>query len=144
MSEWEDGELAYQDALLTFDKALTIAPNYVYAYNDKGSTWRSWGDRQLMRSQFDLALHSYQQAILVYDQGLQLAPDFVSAHYNQGLALQQLGELYLNLGYEQDALLNWQAAQRRFSRCLEIAPASVDARREKERIQVKIGSYGRG
>lgn len=67
----------YAEALIAFERAIQLNPNYALAYNNKG--------RALSR------LKQYEEALIAYDQALRLDPAYAHAYNNKGVALRKLG-----------------------------------------------------
>jgi hypothetical protein len=65
-------------AILEFDKAIQLYPDYAEAYSNRGWSYRELGQ--------------YERAILDYDQAIRLSPNLVMAHNNRGDAFYQLGQ----------------------------------------------------
>ena len=74
---YDFGELKrYEDAIVAYDHAIRLDPNYAIAYHNKG---------------LDLYnLKRYEEAIAAYDQALRLDPNYAVAYNNKGLALYSL------------------------------------------------------
>lgn len=66
----------YKDALVAYQKAVEIRPNYAQAWNGQGKT--------LSR------LKQYKEALTAYDKSIQLRPDYVEAWSGRGFVLQSL------------------------------------------------------
>ena len=62
----------YQEAVLRYDQAIYLKPDYTIAYNNRG----------LAKNY----LEQYDAAIADYDRAIRLKPDFAEAYYNRGLA----------------------------------------------------------
>ena len=71
-------------ALDNFDNALTLSPNFVSAYFNKGDLHRALGET-------DKAIQAYASAIAA-------EPTFGEAYHNMGLALQKNGDLDAAIG----------------------------------------------
>ena len=78
-----------QDALSDFDKVLSLNPNVIYAWFNKGNIYYEAGD-------FTSAMQAYSEAI-------KLDPDFGEAFFNRGLA-------YLNSGNKNQAFADLSKA----------------------------------
>jgi protein O-GlcNAc transferase len=66
----------YQEALASYDRAVSLKPNYAEAYNDRGNTL--------------LSLHRPAEALASYDRALALKPNFAEFQNNRGNALIQM------------------------------------------------------
>lgn len=75
-SLYDQGE--YQEAIIWYDRVLTIDPNHVKALNNKGSALNK--------------LDQYQEAITWYDKALAIDPNEPKALKNKGIALKNLGQ----------------------------------------------------
>ncbi|MBW4476344.1 MAG: tetratricopeptide repeat protein [Tolypothrix brevis GSE-NOS-MK-07-07A] len=75
------GNLQYagrnEDAIASYDEALSIKPDYHQAWYNRGYALRNLG--------------RYEDAIASYDEALSIKPDYHQAWYNRGIALQNLG-----------------------------------------------------
>jgi Tfp pilus assembly protein PilF len=88
-----------EEAVASYDKAITLRPDYAEAYNNRGTALRS-----LQRPQDALASH---------DRSIALKPGYAEAHYNRGIACEDLRR-------PQDALASYDAA-------IALRPDYVDA-----------------
>ena len=68
-----------QEAIQAFNKALTIDPNYVEAYDNIGVSLREQG--------------KLQESIQAHDKALSIKPNYASAYNNMGVALAEQGKL---------------------------------------------------
>ena len=68
-----------KNAILCFNNALKLNPNYPDAHNNLGTALQEQGD--------------LTAAIASYNSALQLKPNYPEAHYNLGIALQEQGDL---------------------------------------------------
>ena len=59
-------------AILDYNEALKLNPQYGQAYNNRGAAYRLQGD--------------YTRAILDYNEAIKIDPKYASAYYNRGLA----------------------------------------------------------
>ncbi|MGK7953031.1 MAG: tetratricopeptide repeat protein [Xenococcaceae cyanobacterium] len=117
-----EAEAEFTEAIAAYEKALTLAPDDVYALNNQGLALTSLGELQASLTQNAEAVESYRAAIAAYDQALTLAPDYINALNNKGLALISLGNLYSELSMNEEAIKNWQTARSTLSQSLKIAP----------------------
>ena len=65
-----------QKAIISFEKAIEIKPNYAKAYSNLGVMLQELGDNQ--------------KAIRSFEKTIQIEPNFADTHYNLGVLLQQL------------------------------------------------------
>lgn len=103
----------YEEALVSFDRALMIDSMSVDALNGKGLVLNQLG--------------RYEEAITLFDKVLEINPDFTNALYNKGVTLFNLRE------YEE--AITW------FDRSLEINPNFVDAMYNKADALGELGKY---
>ena len=102
----------YEKALEAYAKALELDPEYVYAYNGRGNTYKALGEYEKAVSDYDRALEldpehvyayngrgnaykalgEYEKAVSDYDRALELDPEHVNAYNGRGNAYQALGE----------------------------------------------------
>ncbi|QWD98261.1 tetratricopeptide repeat protein [Polynucleobacter sp. MG-5-Ahmo-C2] len=127
-------ELGYHaEALMSFDRAISLEPNYAEAYSNKGNALQELG--------------RYQDAIAVYDKAISLEPNYAEAYSNKGNALQELGRFdeamlwyqqslsinagspstWNNVGVAHRRLKNYQQAFECQERALQISPEYADA-----------------
>ena len=66
----------FEEALISFDEAIRLAPSYPEGYNNKGNTLQD--------------LHLYEESLIWYDKALTLNPEYVEAYCNKGNALYKL------------------------------------------------------
>jgi predicted TPR repeat methyltransferase len=120
-------------AVMSYEQALAIKPDYAEAYNNLGNTLKEL--RQL-----DAAVKSYEKA-------LSIKPDFAEAHSNLGITFKELGrldaavkcyehalaikpnfsEVHYNLGNTLNQLNQLDAAVKSYKRALAIKPDYADA-----------------
>jgi tetratricopeptide (TPR) repeat protein len=103
----------YEEALVSFDRALMIDSMSVDALNGKGLVLNQLG--------------KYVEAIIWFDKVLEINPDFTNALYNKGVTLSNLGK------YEE--AITW------FDKTLEINPYYVDAMYNKADVLGELGKY---
>src|SRR5215813_12966402 len=75
----------YTEAILYFDKALAINPNYTLALNNKGAALYGLG--------------IYNESIAYFDKALSVNPAYTTALYNKGAALSKLGIYNESIAY---------------------------------------------
>ncbi len=68
----------YENAIVEFDKAITLYPKFANFYDNKGAALDNLG--------------KHEKAIIEYDKAIKLNPKFAFAYYNKGLALSYLGK----------------------------------------------------
>ncbi|MDW0118980.1 MAG: tetratricopeptide repeat protein [Nitrososphaeraceae archaeon] len=103
----------YEEALVSFDRALIIDSMSVDALNGKGLVINQIG--------------KYEESITWFDKALEINPDFTNALYNKGVTLS-------NLGKYEEAII-W------FDKTLEINPHFVDAMYNKADALGELGKY---
>jgi tetratricopeptide (TPR) repeat protein len=143
LSRHKEAEEEYREAIAAYDAALKLAPDDIYAHNNKGNVLQRLGALQAQLTQHEQAQASYQAAIAAYDAALKLAPDYIAAHNNKGLVLQSLGILQATLGQLQEACASFRAALAEFVRSLQIAPRDNYIRERRDRMQQIINELCR-
>ena len=138
------------EALDSFDAALSIKPDFSGAFSNKGSTLRQMG-------RLDEALSSFEAAI-------KIRPDFVEAHYNRGLVLQDLDQLesaiesydkaielnpdyaeaYCNRGNALRALNCLDEALSSYNAALRLNPNYPEANWNKGYLLLLLGQFAEG
>ena len=103
----------YEEALVSFDRALKIDSRSIGALNGKGLVLNQLG--------------KYEEAITWFDKALEINPDFTNALYSKGVTLSNLGK------YEE--AITW------FDKTLEINPHFVDAMYNKADALGELGKY---
>jgi tetratricopeptide (TPR) repeat protein len=101
----------YSDALVSFDKAIEIKPDYHWAWCNRGVALNKLGQFEEAIASLDkaikinpdynsawnkrgLALYDlgrYEDAIASYDKAIKIKPDYYDAWFNRGVALGNLG-----------------------------------------------------
>ncbi len=101
----------YEEAIVSFDKALAVKPDYHEAWNNRGTALSALGRKEEAIESYDKALavkpddHEAwnnrgtalyelgrkEEAIASYGKSLAVKPDLHAAWYNRGLALYELG-----------------------------------------------------
>jgi tetratricopeptide (TPR) repeat protein len=89
----------YEEALATYEQALLLDLNYVYAWDGKG--WALW------------KLKKYVQALAAYEQALRLDPNFANA--------------WLGKGHTLDGLKRYEDALASYEQALRLDPNFVNA-----------------
>ena len=120
-------------ALSGYDYAISLNPEFAYAYNNRGNSL--------------LALNQAQAALESYDRALAIDPDFLDPLTNRGLALQKLGrkreviqslerviartpldpEAHLNLGLMRLENRQTQLAKQCFTRAIACDPNHAES-----------------
>jgi tetratricopeptide (TPR) repeat protein len=103
----------YAEALVAFDAALAINPQYAVAHNNRGRVLATLG--------------RHAEALTAYDAALAIDPQRAAAHRNRGVALHALGRLA-------DALAAFDAA-------LAIGPQHAVAHNNRGRVLATLGRY---
>jgi len=67
------------EALLRYDNALRLKPNYAEAFNNKGNTLNELG--------------KYEDALACFEDALRIMPDYAEAHNNLGNLYHKMGQL---------------------------------------------------
>src|SRR5579872_7309460 len=103
----------YQEALIPFEQAIRLDPNFALAYRNKANALAHLGSyqeavtayEQTIRLDTDACndaiiyynmgfaltnLERYQEAVMAYEQAIRLKPDFAEAYTNKGNALDDL------------------------------------------------------
>ena len=78
------------DAILCYQKALEIKPDFSEVYNNMGTAFQGQGKST--------------DAVSCYKKALEIKPDYVSAYYNLGNAFQEQGEFNEAISYYQKTL----------------------------------------
>jgi len=118
--EWNNKGVAlsrqgnYNEALICFDKALELDPEFAYALNGKGNALYKLGN--------------YDEALICFEKALELDPKFVNAWNGKGGALYKLG--------------NYDEALICFEKALELDPKYVHALNGKGNTLNELGKYG--
>jgi serine/threonine protein kinase len=101
----------YEEALVAYEQAIRLDPNYASAYHKKGEalyTLKRYEEalvayEQALRLNPNYAyaynnkgnalynLKRYEEALAAYEQALRLDPNYALAYHNEGLTLKQLG-----------------------------------------------------
>ena len=95
LSRHDPAQDAYTRAVASFDQALALAPDYIYAHNNKGNALRSLGELLAGRSRPTEAQEAYSRAVAEYGKALEAAPGAAYLHRNRAEALVLLGRLPL-------------------------------------------------
>jgi tetratricopeptide (TPR) repeat protein len=103
----------YDDAILAFDKALELDPQYIDAWKGKGSAY--------------LHQQEYYEAILAFDKALELDPQLTLVWSNKGLAHFALGQLM------------YEEALQAYDKALELDPEDAYAWQGKGTVLICMG-----
>ena len=137
-------------ALAGYDCAVTLNPQFAYAFNNRGNTL--------------LALNQAEQALESYDRALAIDPDFLDPLTNRGLALQKLGrtqeviqslerviactpqnpEAHLNLGLMRLESRENELAKQCFARAIACDPNHVESHWNLSIALLLDGDYEQG
>ena len=100
----------YEDALVSYDKAIALKPDYAEAYYNRGNTLNDLKRYKEALASYDKAValkanyieaHNnrgtmlknqkcHEDALVSYDKAIALRPDLAEAHYNRGNVLNEL------------------------------------------------------
>ena len=105
----------YQQAILDYDKATKINPNYAEAYYNRGAVYGILGNNR--------------QAIEDYDKAIEINPNYAEAHYDRGVVYGILGN-------------NGQAIED-FDKAIEINPEYAEAYNNRGIAYGKAGDQRR-
>ena len=137
----------YYDALLVFDRALTLDPARAETYYRRGLVLQNLdrpmqaledfasattfggetADLNCSRGACNFSLQRYAEALSDYNRALQLDPHRADAHYNRGL-------LYLRLHASEEALAE-------FTSTIELNPSDTDAFSNRGDVCYHLGQY---
>lgn len=67
----------YEEAIIAYDKAIELKPDYAESYNNKGNSVSNCGRDE--------------EAIECYDKAIRLNPNYVEAINNKSIVIQKLG-----------------------------------------------------
>jgi tetratricopeptide (TPR) repeat protein len=151
------GELdRHMEAIVSFDRAIALTPDYAYAHLMKGVSL--------------LSLDRSEEAIACYDRAITLKPDCPEAHYNKGYILAKLGrreeaigcfdgaialspddaQAHLNKGISLRLLGRYEEAIDCFNRAIALKPDDVSAYSQKgltlaalDRLEEALECYDR-
>jgi tetratricopeptide (TPR) repeat protein len=131
LSFYNSAKQEYNEAIIAYDKALKLVPDYVAAHNNKGLVLKNRGNLETALTRYEDALKSYQSSVESYDKALKLVPDDVYAHNNKGIVLQSRGDLEARLTRTEDALRSYQSSVESYDKALKLAPDYVYAHNNK-------------
>ena len=124
-------------AILAYDRAIDLTPDYAEAYFNRGATKSALGDLQAALADYDeavrlnpdlaetylnrgnakSALGDPQAALADYDEAIRLTPDYAAAYFNRGNTKGTLGDLQAALtDYDEAIHLNPDLAAAYFNR----------------------------
>ena len=126
----------FEEALASYDRALTLRPDYAEALSNRGLTLHELKRFEEALASYDRALtlrpdyaealsnrgntlnelKRFEEALASYDRALTLRPDYAEAHNNLGVALMQLGHL--------------SEARAALEQAVELAPRKAKYRRD--------------
>ena len=135
-----EAEAELTEAIAAYDQALTRAPDYINALNNKGLALQSLGKLQAGLAQHTEALESYGSAIAAYDRALTRAPDDIYALNNKGNALASLGELQARLAQHPEAVESYGNAIAAYEQALTRAPDDISALNNKGLALISLGN----
>jgi tetratricopeptide (TPR) repeat protein len=137
----------YEAAILDYDKAIQIDPNYKIAYSNRGLAKNNLGQ--------------YEAAILDFDKAIQIDPNFKNAYNNRGFAKNNLGQYeaaildfdkaiqidpnfknaYNNRGFAKKNLGQYEAAILDYDKAIQIDPNFKEAYYNRGSAKDKLGQY---
>lgn len=127
----------YEAALVAFNKAIELVPDYTLAYNNRGNTYRGLGNHKVALTDFSRAieldpdyaiaynnrgntyhdLQDYTTALMDFDQAIQLDATYALAYINRGSTYRMLGRHEAALADFQRAIeLDGQSAKAYYNR----------------------------
>lgn len=104
----------YESAIKLYNESIELNPNNIFAYNNRGRSYR--------------ALNQYELAIQDFNKAIQLNPNDALAYFNRGCAYDNLGK------YEQ--------AVQDYSKAVQLNPNSPGAYINRGNIYKNWGKYG--
>jgi tetratricopeptide (TPR) repeat protein len=93
MSQPPEALATYRAAIESFDAALRRDPDYISAYDNRGSALESAGAMLAFLSRNEEALASYNAAVQSFNEVLKRTPDNTLAHKNKATVLKSIGDL---------------------------------------------------
>jgi serine/threonine protein kinase len=138
----------FEEALLAYEQALAIDPNYSLAYIGKGIALRN--------------MQRYAEALQAHERAIQLAPSDPVAYNNKSLVLNKLGRYresvifsqralelsaaypaaYVNLGYALAELKRYDEALATYDQAIDLDSTCVDAYNAKGVALITLERYG--
>jgi tetratricopeptide (TPR) repeat protein len=103
----------YEDALICYDKALSLRPNYHDALRNKGHALQE--------------LRCYEDALICYDKALSLQPIYQEA--------------YINKAYVLKVIKNYDEAIKNYDKALALNSSSADAFSGKALVYVELKQF---
>jgi len=139
----EDGKL--DKALNQFNRALTLAPHYVDALNNRGRTFARMGE--------------YRKALQDYSRSIELNPFYIKAYNNRGNILSYQGEndsaivdfsnalflepdfaeAYINRGLVYEKQRKYELALNDFNKAIDLNPNISEAYNNRGILYIKTG-----
>ena len=139
----------YDRAILEYNKAIEIDPNYASAYMNRGKTYADKGEFDRAILEYNKAIEidpryatayfnrgiayankdEYVRAILDYTKAIEIDPRFTEAYYNRGM-------IYANKGEYDRAILD-------YTKAIEINPKFTDAYNNRGNTYFKKDEYDR-
>jgi len=137
----------YEEALVSFDHAIELDPNYASAWRNRGYALDKLGKYEEAIACFDKAIEinpddytawnnrgnvlyklgKYEEAIASYDKAIEINPDYYSAWNNRGGALCNLGE--------------YEEAIASYDKTIEINPDYYSAWNNRGNVLCNLGKY---
>lgn len=144
------------DAITHYDQAITLAPDYVEAYSNRGNALKE--------------ARRIDEALASFDEAIRLKPDYAAAYVNRGIALYRSkrldaslasydravrldpasAEAYMNRGNVLRELRRFDDALADFDRALALRPRHAEtlvnrggALKEAQRMEEALDSYDR-
>ena len=103
----------YDLAIVNYDKAIQLEPDYIDAYINRGIA--------------KIRLGQHFAAIGDYDKAIQLKPDYASAYYNRGNAKYKLGQHF--------------AAISDYDKAIQLKPDDVSAYYNRGNAKIRLGQH---
>jgi predicted O-linked N-acetylglucosamine transferase (SPINDLY family) len=100
----------FGEAIVSYDKALALNPDFIDAYNNRGNALKDLG--------------RYEESLLSYEKALALKPDYFLVYSNRGNVLIELDRL--------------EEALEDFTRALSLNPRFVDAYSSRANVFLKL------
>jgi tetratricopeptide (TPR) repeat protein len=136
-----------EEAIEHYNKSIRLAPDYAYAYYNRGDAFIMLGQYQMAIEDFNKAIHlkpdnaaaynnrgtiyikfgQYQIAIEDFNKAIRLKPDNASAYYNRGT-------IYIKLGRHQRALED-------FNKAIHLKPDDAISYNCRGNAYAELGQY---
>lgn len=118
LSQYPEAKQHYEEAIISFDEAVSYSPEFIKAWNNKGLALIGLSELQASFPRLGSPERSYKQAIASCKKALSYKHDYIKAMINIGHALMGWAELKAAHMHYEEAVMKYEEAIASFDKVL--------------------------